>query len=81
MVLGDAIFRSLWGSGFSTKVHGELRYSDGAPGAQYCGPSATRRSLQEGLRIGYMLGLYWENGKENGNYEDYKGYIWVIKGL
>ena len=23
--------------------------------------------------IGALLGVYWENGKENGNYRDYKG--------
>ena len=22
-----------------------------------------------------MLGLYWDSGKENGNYRDYRGYI------
>ena len=22
--------------------------------------------------IGYILGLYWDNGKENGNYRGYK---------
>ena len=35
--------------------------------------------------IGYILGLYWDNGKENGNYynglyRDYRGYIGVILG-
>ena len=35
--------------------------------------------------IGYILGLYWDNGKENGNYynglyRDYRGYIGVIFG-
>ena len=31
--------------------------------------------------IGYILGLYWDNGKENGSYRDYrdyKGYIGII---
>ena len=28
--------------------------------------------------IGYILGLYWDNGKENENYKVYMGYIWVI---
>ena len=30
--------------------------------------------------IGYMLGLYGDNGKENGNYYDgvYIGVIWVV---
>ena len=31
-----------------------------------------------------ILGLYWDNGKENGNYRDYRGYkgiIGVILGL
>ena len=23
----------------------------------------------------YILGLYWDNGKENGNYRDYRGFI------
>ena len=26
-------------------------------------------------------GSYWENGKENGNYWDYRGYIGLILGL
>ena len=25
-----------------------------------------------------ILGLYWDNGKENGNYRDYRVYIGVI---
>ena len=25
--------------------------------------------------IWYILGLYRDNGKENGNYRDYRGYI------
>ena len=25
--------------------------------------------------IGYKHGLYWDNGKENGNYRDYRGYV------
>ena len=28
--------------------------------------------------IGYILGLYWDNGKENGNYRDHRGYIGII---
>ena len=28
-----------------------------------------------------MLGLYWENGKENGNYRSYRDYIGVYIGL
>ena len=28
--------------------------------------------------IGYILGLYWDNGKQNGNYRDYRVYIGVI---
>ena len=28
--------------------------------------------------IGAILGLYWDNGKENGNYRDYRVYIGVI---
>ena len=31
--------------------------------------------------VGYILGLYWENGKENGNYRDYRDYIRFIYGL
>ena len=40
--------------------------------------------------IGGLLGVYWENGKENGNYRDYKGcmlcryyrgFVWGILGL
>ena len=27
--------------------------------------------------IGVVLGLYWDNGKENGNYRGYRGYIWL----
>ena len=27
---------------------------------------------------GYMLGVYWDNGKENGNYRDYGGYIGIL---
>ena len=30
--------------------------------------------------IAYILRLYWENGKENGNYRDYRVYIGVILG-
>ena len=25
--------------------------------------------------IGGLLGVYWDNGKENGNYRDYNGYM------
>ena len=25
--------------------------------------------------MGFILGLYWDNGKENGNYRDYRDYI------
>ena len=28
-----------------------------------------------------ILGLYWDNGKENGNYGDYSGSIRFIQGL
>ena len=28
--------------------------------------------------IGYILGLYWNNAKENGNYHDIMGYIGII---
>ena len=28
--------------------------------------------------IGYILGLYWDNGKENGNDNNITGYIGVI---
>ena len=28
--------------------------------------------------IGVMLGLYWDNGKENGNYRDYRDYIGIV---
>ena len=28
--------------------------------------------------IGYILGLFWDNGKENGNYRSYRGYIGII---
>ena len=27
------------------------------------------------------MGLYWDNGKENGNYRDYRVYIGVILGI
>ena len=27
------------------------------------------------------MGLYWDNGKENGNYRDYKAFIGVIQGM
>ena len=32
---------------------------------------------------GYILGLYWDNGKENGNYNNglYRVYVGVILGL
>ena len=33
------------------------------------------------IPIGAILGLDWDNGKENGNYSDYKGYTRVILGL
>ena len=28
--------------------------------------------------IGVILRLHWDNGKENGNYKDYRGYIGII---
>ena len=28
--------------------------------------------------VGYILGLYRDNGKGNGNYRDYRGYIRVL---
>ena len=31
--------------------------------------------------IEYIFGLYRDNGKENGNYRDYRDYIGVIEGL
>ena len=30
--------------------------------------------------MGYILGLYWDNGKENGNYRDYRDYNGVYIG-
>ena len=27
-----------------------------------------------------ILGLYWDNGKENGNYRDYRGYMGLYWG-
>ena len=30
-----------------------------------------------GPRIIFILGLYWDNGKENGNYRNYRGYIGI----
>ena len=30
--------------------------------------------------IGVILGIYWDNGKENGNYRDYRGYVGDILG-
>ena len=30
--------------------------------------------------VGRTLGLYWDNGKENGNYRDYRGYSRVLWG-
>ena len=43
------------------------------------------RSYINRVYIGVILGLYWDNGKENGNYynglyRDYKVYIGVILG-
>ena len=32
------------------------------------------------LCIRVILGLYWDNGKENGSYRDYRDYIGVILG-
>ena len=29
----------------------------------------------------YILGLYWDNGKENGNYRDYRVNIGVMLGI
>ena len=31
-----------------------------------------------GAYVGVILGLYRDNGKENGNYRDYRGYVGVI---
>ena len=31
--------------------------------------------------IGYILGLHWDNGKENGNYYSILGYIGVMLGV
>ena len=33
-----------------------------------------------GILIGYILGLYRDNGKENGNYKDYRDYNRVYWG-
>ena len=30
------------------------------------------------IRIIAFWGLYWDNGKENGNYRGYSGYIGII---
>ena len=30
--------------------------------------------------VGCTFGLYWDNGKENGNYRGYRGYIRVLLG-
>ena len=32
----------------------------------------------QACRIGAILGLYWDNGKENGNYRGYRDYIGSI---
>ena len=29
----------------------------------------------------YFLGLYWDNGKENGNYRDYRDHIGLYIGI
>ena len=31
--------------------------------------------------IGVVVGLYWNNGKENGSYKDHRDYIGVMLGL
>ena len=31
--------------------------------------------------IRVILGLCWDNGKENGNYRDYRAFIGVIQGM
>ena len=33
------------------------------------------------LHLGVILRLYWDNGKEHGNYRDYRGYIGINYGL
>ena len=42
------------------------------------------KSVQETTKMGYIeyiLGLYWDKGKENGNYRNYRVYIGYILGL
>ena len=29
--------------------------------------------------LGFILGLYGDNGKENGNYRDYRGYLGILR--
>ena len=43
--------------------------------------SAEREAEQALPQRSWMLGLYRDNGKENRNYRDYRGYIRVIWGL
>ena len=38
-----------------------------------------RWTWSEGLPL--ILGIYWDNGKENGNYRDYRDYIGVMLGI
>ena len=36
------------------------------------------RATTLGTIFGVMLGLYRDNGKENGNYRNYRGYIGIV---
>ena len=39
------------------------------------------RTLAELQRIFVIWGSFWDNGKENGNYRDYRGNIGIIIGV
>ena len=44
------------------------------------GPGGYLRVLWQDPGIGglWKTRVYWDNGKENGNYKDYKGHIGII---
>ena len=53
-----------------------------------CNPRPVRQRFHLAAHhatIGVILGIYWDNGKENGNYRDYRGlyrgYMGIIGGI
>ena len=70
---------SLYGLGLrQVDEHQDPAASTMQPSPQYSAGS----EQMTWISVGVILGLYWENGKHNGNYYDYRGlyrgYIWIM---